>query len=104
MPASLMAFHLALPLHILWFNYRDSKNRPIHTRPRLEDAAVGLPENGRILLVDDVSVSGKTLDEAVNLLGGRSVTTLVLKGHADIVLFPSITECIVWPWKRQLRN
>ncbi len=103
-PASLIAFHLTLPLHILWYRYRDSLNRPMHARPQLARAADAFPSDGHILLVDDVSVSGKTLEEARNLLGNRSITTLVLKGHADIVLFPSITKCVSWPWNPPMKT
>ena len=103
-PASLIAFQLALPLHILWYSYRDSLNRPVHSKPRLGGAPDDLPDDGHVLLVDDVSVSGKTLEEAKNYLGDRFITTLVLTGSADIVLFPALTDCVVWPWKPQVKT
>ncbi len=53
----------------------------------------------RILLVDDVSVSGQTLQAARELLMDYEVTTFVLKSKADLVAFPEIGECVVWPWK-----
>lgn len=58
-----------------------------------------LHDRKRILLVDDVSVSGKTLQTAKELLSGHIVTTFTLKGKADLVLFPEIGDCVKWPWK-----
>jgi len=51
------------------------------------------------LLVDDVSVTGKTLKCAVENLQDYTVYTFVLKGKADYVLFPEINTCVEWPWK-----
>jgi hypoxanthine phosphoribosyltransferase len=51
------------------------------------------------LVVDDVSVSGKTLEKARQLLAGNEVKTLTLKGNADYVIFPEIRDCVKWPWK-----
>ena len=53
----------------------------------------------RILLVDDVSVSGKTMNAALEQLEGLNVRTLAMKGKADFVLFPEIKDCVKWPWK-----
>jgi hypoxanthine phosphoribosyltransferase len=51
------------------------------------------------LLVDDVSVTGKTLEEARSLFKGNHITTFVFKGKADFVLLPDIKDCVDWPWK-----
>jgi hypoxanthine phosphoribosyltransferase len=59
-----------------------------------------MPKGARILLVDDVSVSGQTLALARSLLKGYEVITFTLKGKADFVLFPEITACVNWPWKQ----
>ena len=84
---------------MLWYNYRDDSNQVRYLRPRLR-CKTSLPEGvDHALLVDDVSVSGKTLDAARGHLNGVRVTTLVLKGAADIVLFPEIANCVAWPWK-----
>ncbi len=98
-PASLLAYHLNTTLAVIPFNYRDDDNRPRHEAPLLL-ASVAVPAGVRtILLVDDVSVTGKTLDAAKQCFEGYAVTTLVLKGRADVVLFPEITSCVNWPWK-----
>jgi gluconokinase len=55
----------------------------------------------RIVLVDDVSVSGATLRQAKDLLGAARTTTVAFKGRpdaADVVLFPDVPRCVRWPW------
>lgn len=99
-PASLVAFHLACELQIITLNYRDENNTPKYENPVL----VNMPEipslqGKRILLVDDVSVSGKTLNEALLHFQGLQIKTLTMKGKADFVLFPEIKDCVKWPWK-----
>ena len=96
--ASLIAYRLDSPLRIVRYSFRDDDNRPRHAAPRLLQAA-DLPEGAsHILLVDDVSVTGQTLRAAREGLRGLDVTTLVLKGSADVVLFPDIQTCQDWPW------
>jgi uncharacterized protein len=99
-PASMVAFHLNAELVVMVLNYRDEQNKPLYETP----VVIALPDDlklpgKRILLVDDVSVSGKTLEKAKELLDGYDVTTLTMKGKADYVLFPEIRDCVRWPWK-----
>ncbi len=61
-------------------------------------------KGNKLLLVDDVSVSGKTMKMAKEALAGNEVKTLALKGKADYVLFPEISECVKWPWKIYSEN
>ncbi len=96
---AIVAARLDCPLSRLRIEYRDDSNAPRHPSPRL----VGTPElaappGARVLVVDDVSVSGVTLTKAAEALGGYSVTTLVLKGKADVVVFPDLAGCVTWPW------
>jgi len=102
-PAGLAAYRLGVPLTLLSINYRDAANRPRRPRPELLSPAP-LPTGRRILLVDDVSVSGATLDLAKELLAGNEVTTLVLKGRGDLVAFPDVPSCVVWPWAALART
>lgn len=98
-PASLVAHQLRVPLTVMRVNYRDDDHKPRSDEPRLllpPDLDLG---GKRILLVDDVSVSGATLRFAAGLLGNAAhVTTLTLKGQAEIVLFPEVRACVNWPW------
>lgn len=97
-PASLLAYRLGCEMATMSVNFRDEDNRPRHDEPKIY-AAPSLPAGVEsVLLVDDVSVSGATLDIARRALPEFRVTTLVLKGRADIVVFPDITTCVNWPW------
>lgn len=97
-PASLLAYRLGRELVTMSVNYRDDDNRPRHEEPVLY-GVTSLPAGAKsVLLVDDVSVSGASLEVARRALPGYRVTTLVLKGQADIVVFPEIATCVNWPW------
>ncbi len=98
-PASLAAYQLDRPLVMLHINYRAEDNTPQHEAPVLIFSQDIPQEKCRILLVDDVSVTGKTLDLAKKLLNGHDVLTFVLKGQGDFVAFPEIESCVHWPWK-----
>lgn len=98
-PASLVAYKMGCDLKIVHFNYRNEENIPQHSAPLLVNK-ITLPENiSSILLVDDVAISGKTLASAKELFKNYKVTTMVLRGKADYVLFPELTTCVQWPWK-----
>lgn len=98
-PASLLAFHLNAELQVLVLNYRDENNHPRFDEPVVLQKPVMNLEGKKILLVDDVSVSGKTMNTALKQLVGYNVKTLAMKGKADYVLFPEIKDCVKWPWK-----
>ena len=101
-PASLVAYQLDRPLSMIHLNYRDEDNAPLYESPQVIEAPPIDEAQRRVLLVDDVSVSGKTLSKAQELLGDRAVTTLVITGEADYVVFPEVGDCVNWPWKPTL--
>ncbi len=97
-PAFLIAYRLGVPLRMDWYNYRGCDNNPVYDVPRLLGSS-RLPDGARrVLLVDDVAVTGQTLKAAATRLAGLHVTSLVLKGKADIVLLPQLNTCVRWPW------
>ena len=99
-PASLAAHQWDLPLYFLEINFRDPENTPRYAAPQVLNQPKLLPPPGvPVLLVDDVCVSGQTMDTARALLGDRPVFTLVLKGKGDMVLFTEYPSCVTWPWK-----
>jgi len=98
-PASLVAFHLGKPLSVMHINFRDEDNRPRREAPALLEPFTGPKTGSRVLLVDDVSVSGATMKVARSFLAGCEVTTMAFKGRADLVLLPEVASCVVWPWK-----
>jgi uncharacterized protein len=134
--ATMVAFWLEKPLHLIHLNYRDENNKPRHAKPKLLEPfdinsttfnkgfEVENPTNSfatkmtadfqpriyplvkptddsakHILLVDDVSVSGATLETAKSLLPNCQITSLVIKGKADFVLYPDVHACILLPWR-----
>jgi len=97
--ATMVAFHLKAELLVMTMNYRDEKNNPLYDNPQVLSTPNWQLEGKQILLVDDVSVSGKTMNAALELLDGYNVKTCAMKGKADFVLFPEIKDCVKWPWK-----
>ncbi|HPF51313.1 MAG TPA: phosphoribosyltransferase [Draconibacterium sp.] len=97
--ATMVAFHLKAELLVMTMNYRDEKNNPLYDKPQVLSTPNWQLEGKQILLVDDVSVSGKTMNAALELLDGYNVKTCAMKGKADFVLFPEIKDCVKWPWK-----
>ena len=100
-PAKIIADMLNLPVFYIHINFRLSDNTPIYENPQLIKMDTIPSHYARLLLVDDVSVSGKTLKCAVENLQNFTVYTFVLKGKADYVLFPEINTCVDWPWKTE---
>jgi len=99
-PGALIAYQLERPLRLMRLSFRDDANTPHSERP---EATGPLPDvrGRRILLVDDVTVSGATLRRARELLGAAHTTTVAFKGPpgaADVVLFPDVPACVRWPW------
>ncbi|WP_346858797.1 phosphoribosyltransferase [uncultured Draconibacterium sp.] len=97
--ATMVAYHLNAELEVMTLNYRDEQNNPRYEAPVVLQKPEWNLEGKRILLVDDVSVSGKTMEAALKQLPGLNVKTCAMKGKADFVLFPEIKECVKWPWK-----
>jgi hypoxanthine phosphoribosyltransferase len=98
-PASLIAHQINRPMSLIEINYRARDNSPRYPRPVLlswQPLPVGVQ---RVLLVDEVSVTGKTMEFAKTFLMEHEVITFALKGKADYVLFPEISSCVNWPWK-----
>src|SRR5512133_1442366 len=82
-PASLIAHQINRPLSLIEVNYRARDNSPLYPGPVLLSWQP-LPISGqRILLVDEVAVSGKTMQFAQSFLKDHDVVTFVLKGKGD---------------------
>ena len=99
-PAALVAQHLGLGLKIVAVNYRDESNEPRFDEPRSLAPPPELGRWRRILLVDDVCVSGKSWRAARSLLPPDiEVLPFVLKGTAEFALIRDIEGCVRWPWQ-----
>lgn len=96
-PAYIVASHLQLPVEFIWINFRDEHHHPARPSPKLLRPLQFQWKNKRILVVDDRSNSGKTLQLATSLLrGAKTVKTLVINGPADYTLFDE--ACFRMPW------
>lgn len=99
-PASLVAMQLKVDLKVLALNYRDESNEPRFEEPKLLSRVPDLGSWRRILLVDDVYVSGKSWHAARKLLPESvEVLPFVLKGKVDFALIRDVDGCVQWPWR-----
>lgn len=99
-PAILVAHQLGVDCKFIHLSFRDHENHPVYPEPvLLSGDRQALPKGSRILLVDEVSVTGKTMSKALEFLKDFEVTTFVLKGKGDFVLYPEVKTCVNWPWK-----
>lgn len=99
-PAALVAQRLGVGLKVIGVNFRDEANEPRFAEPRVLS---GVPDLGgwrRVLLVDDVYVSGKSWHAARAALPPEvEVLPFVLKGKVDFALIRDINGCVRWPWR-----
>jgi pyrimidine operon attenuation protein/uracil phosphoribosyltransferase len=99
-PAALVAQHLRVGLKVIALNYRDDANQPRHAVPQLLAAVPELGVWRRVLLVDDVYVSGSSWRAARSFLPAEvEVLPFVLKGRVDFALIREVEGCVQWPWK-----
>ena len=96
-PGSILSYMLDKHLVILWMNFRDEKNQIKYKTPKLIKKFDTKIKNMKILLVDDISKTGKTIGYAKKLLNNNKIKTFVINGNADYSLF-NYKECIDWPW------
>jgi hypothetical protein len=87
-------------MKIVAVNYRDEANEPVFPEPRLLSGVPTLGGWKRILLVDDVYVSGKSWHAArAALPADVEVLPFVMKGKVPFALIQDIDGCVEWPWK-----
>jgi uncharacterized protein len=99
-PAALVAQRLGVELKVIALNYRDDANEPRYAEPKLLSRVPDLGSWRRILLVDDVYVSGKSWHAARRLLPAEiEVFPFVLKGPVDFALIRNVDGCVQWPWR-----
>jgi len=100
-PAVMLQAVLGCDLEWLWLNFRDDQQNPIRDRPELVKPLAFDPTGKTILVVDDRSRTGSTLNRAKEYLAGaRLIRTLVVNGEADYKLFDD--DCFYFPWRMDL--
>src|SRR3954471_18279045 len=98
--AALVAQRLGVEMKIIALNYRDEANEPRFAEPKLLSTVPELGSWRRVLLVDDVYVTGKSWQAARKLLPAHvEVLPFVLKGKTDFALIRDRDGCVQWPWK-----
>lgn len=95
-PGSLIANILKKDLKVIWLNFRDDSHKPQHDFPILTKDIDFDTKNKKILIVDDVSRSGATINKAKSILG-KNTKTFVINGKADFSLYNN-DECLLMPW------
>lgn len=99
-PAAMVAQLLGVEMKVISMNYRDDGNVPRFPEPRLLAAAPDLGSWRRVLLVDDVWVSGRSWHSARgHLPAAVDVLPFVFKGKVEFALFADLDGCVHWPWK-----
>lgn len=90
---------LKIPIEIIWINFRDETNKQVRKEPviKIINKKLKKIKNKKILLVDDVARTGKTLKKAKTLLKGNKIKTFVVNGKADYNILNK-TECVRLPW------
>ena len=96
-PGCLIAGREKLDFGILWLKYRNEDNEIMFDKPKLVKNINFDFKDKNILLVDDVSRTGQTFEEAKKYLAGAKVVrSFVVNGQADYHLYNE--ECFKFPW------
>jgi xanthine phosphoribosyltransferase len=97
-PGYLLSQYLKIPLVLLAIKFKDENKNPLWDKPKLIESITFSFQNKRLLLVDDRSKTGSTLQFAKEqLTAAKEITTCVVNGRADISLFDQ--ECFPMPWE-----
>ena len=102
-PSSLLSFIYEKELLLLWLNLYGEGMPPerVHEKPKLMRPFNHDVSGKRILLVDDLSKSGETIEFAKDILfkkGASEIKSLVLVGKGDYFL-EEFKGCVKFPWK-----
>ncbi|HNW81621.1 MAG TPA: phosphoribosyltransferase [bacterium] len=96
-PGALVAQKLGCPVATIVINFRNDMHQPCRKSPELISPIDFSYIGRRILIVDDRSRTGATLNTAKELLKDAAlVRTLAVNGKADYSLFDE--PCFKMPW------
>ena len=99
-PAKLFQKKLGLKSKTFRLYFRDDNHQPMSEYPQLKKPLDFNVKGKRVLLIDDVSRSGKTLEKAKEILKDASlIKTLVINGKADYSLYNE--DCFIMPWGKK---
>lgn len=98
-PAALVAQRLGVGLKTIRVTYRDQTHGTRFSEPHLASEVPGLGLWRRVLLVDDLYVSGRSWKAARAMLPQKiEVLPFVLSGDVEFALFRDAKFCTDWPW------
>jgi len=102
-PSSILSFIYEKELFLLWLNLYGEGMPPerVHEKPKLMRPFDHDVIGKKILLVDDLSRSGGTIEFAKDILlkkGASEIKSLVLVGKGDYFL-EEFKGCVKFPWK-----
>ncbi len=98
-PGALVAQRLGVGLKTITMSYRNDLDEPEFALPKLVSSVPSLGDWQRVILVDDVFLSGKSLAAARAQLPGRvEIIPFVLVGDVDFALFRQSGQSVHWPW------
>jgi adenine/guanine phosphoribosyltransferase-like PRPP-binding protein len=98
-PGVLVAQRLGVGLKTITVSYRDEINEPQFAHPKVLSSVPGLGDWRRVLLVDDVWVTGKSWKAArEHLPAAADVLPFVLSGDVDFALIRGSEGFVRWPW------
>lgn len=96
-PAGLVSQILDVPVEVLKIRYRDDTHAPIFLEPHIIGDINFSFQGKRVLLIDDVSRSGKTFKVAkAALKEAGTIKTFAVNGEADYSCYNG--ECFRFPW------
>lgn len=96
-PSYLLGERLNLPLDFVKMNFRDENQNPKYHEPILTEECKQDISDKKVLLVDDVCKTGKTIEKAKNFINASKIKTFVVNGKADYNLYDE--ECFWLPWR-----
>ena len=102
-PSSILSFIHEKELFFMWLNLYGEGMPPekVNDKPKLVKPFEHDVSGKKILLVDDLSRSGETIEFAIDLLkrkGASEIRSIVLVGKADYSL-GEFKGCVNFPWK-----
>ncbi len=102
-PSSILSYIHEKELFLMWLNLYGEGMPPerIHEKPKLVKPFDFDVTGKKILLVDDLSRSGETIEYAKSILknkGASEIRSFVLVGKGDYSL-AEFNGCVSFPWK-----
>lgn len=97
-PALMIAHQLGVALKIMDFSESLEPHALSLSNAEEEDLGLDFYGHHRILIVDDIALSGNKLPQIKEKIKVEEVYSFVLFGEADLVLFPKVKSKVKMPW------